>query len=35
MAMTYPDERMPFGVSAADLPSLLDSLAAEAADDTP
>lgn len=35
MAMTYPDGRMQFGVSSADLPSLLDSLAAEATDESP
>jgi len=31
MAMTFPDGRMQFGVSAADLTSMLDSLAQEAA----
>lgn len=35
MAMTFPDGSMQFGVSAADLPSMLDSLADEAADETP
>ena len=29
MAMTFPDGRMQFGVSEADLPAMLDSLAAE------